>query len=112
LIFPTVDHGGMSEDRNVKELAWDLDGAPYRCPVCEESGLGVKPYETWPPPPGLVLRPPYEDLLGRASYEVCPCCGFEFGHDDNPGTGATAVSFAEYRTEWEAEGRPRFTESS
>jgi hypothetical protein len=45
--------------------------------------------------------------LGQASYEVCPCCGFEFGNDDNPGM-AEPVSFDEYRAEWEAAGRQRF----
>jgi hypothetical protein len=55
----------------------------------------------------MVLTPPYEDLLGRPSYEVCPCCGFEFGNDDNPGTAAP-VSFEQYRAQWEADGRQRF----
>jgi hypothetical protein len=36
------------------------------------------------PPDGVHLSPPYEDFLGRASYEVCPNCGFEFGNDDTP----------------------------
>jgi len=70
-------------------------------------GLTVKPYETWPPPDAVTLTPPYEDFLGRPSYEVCPNCGFEFGNDDNPCTAAP-VSFAEYRAEWVAEGSPRF----
>lgn len=43
--------------------------------------------------------PPYEDLLGRASYEVCPMCAYEFGNDDNPGT-APPTSFEDYRDEW------------
>jgi hypothetical protein len=77
------------------------------CPVCGEAGLRRKPYETWPPPPDLTLSPPYEDLLGRPSYEVCPNCGFEFGNDDNPGT-APPLSFEEYRAEWAARGQPRF----
>jgi hypothetical protein len=45
------------------------------------------------------LTPPYEDVLGRPSYEVCPQCEFEFGNDDNPGTGHP-VSFEEYRRAW------------
>jgi hypothetical protein len=57
------------------------------------------------------LTPPYEDFLGRPSYEVCSRCGFEFGNDDNPGTGEP-VSFEEYRREWKAEGRPRFGEDA
>jgi hypothetical protein len=75
----------------------------YECPVCRYVGLQVKPYETWPPPSTLVLTPPYEDLLGKPSYEVCPRCGFEFGNDDNPGTAAP-LSFEEYRHEWVAGG--------
>jgi rubredoxin len=80
----------------------------YQCPVCESPELTSKPYEQWPPPADLVLTPPYEDLLGQPSYEVCPNCGFEFGNDDNPGT-APGVSFETYRAAWESEGRPRFT---
>lgn len=80
----------------------------YECPVCQYVGLTVKPYEHWPPPPDMELSPPYEDLLGRPSYEVCPRCGFEFGNDDNPGTGAQPESFEEYRRQWEAEGQPWF----
>jgi hypothetical protein len=55
----------------------------------------------------MELSPPYEDLLGRASYEVCSQCGFEFGFDDNPGTGKP-MSFEQYRAEWEADGSPWF----
>jgi len=55
----------------------------------------------------MELSPPYEDLLGRASYEVCLRCGFEFGNDDNTGTAAPS-SFEQYRAEWEADGSPWF----
>jgi hypothetical protein len=79
------------------------------CPVCGSEELQVKPYETWPPPDGMQLSPPYEDLLGQASYEVCPNCGFEFGNDDNPGT-APPQSFEDYRAEWQSRGSPRFAE--
>jgi hypothetical protein len=71
-----------------------------RVPVCSYVGLRAKPFELWPPPPDLDLSPPYENLLGRASYEVCPRCGFEFGNDDNLGTGFP-ISFDDYRREWE-----------
>ncbi|MDQ1498783.1 MAG: hypothetical protein QOI86_2123, partial [Actinomycetota bacterium] len=77
------------------------------CPVCGAQELTAKPYEQWPPPAGLSLEPPYEDQLGRPSYDVCPNCGFEFGNDDNPGTAAP-VSFEEYREEWQTAGSPRF----
>ena len=79
----------------------------YECPVCGSAELTAKPYQHWPPNDGMALTPPYEDLLGPASYEVCPNCGYEFGNDDNPGT-APPVSFEAYRAEWIAEGRPRF----
>lgn len=82
----------------------------YRCPVCGYPKLTAKPYERWPPPPGVELHPPYENQLGRPSYEVCPQCGFEFGNDDNPGTAAP-TSFEEYREEWIAHGRPWFDPS-
>ena len=78
--------------------AWSV---AYRCPVCGFNGLTSKPYATWPPPPALALSPPYEDLLGRRSYEVCPQCSFEFGNDDNPGM-AEPVTFEQYRAEYEA----------
>ena len=79
----------------------------YSCPVCGYDGLTTPPYRTWPPPTDVVLRPPYEDALGQPSYEVCPRCGFEFGNDDNPGTGAPE-SWEEYRRDWEAHGSPWF----
>jgi hypothetical protein len=74
---------------------------------CLHRCLGCKPYATWPPPAGLEISPPYEDVLGSPSYEVCPRCGFEFGNDDNPGT-APPHSFESYRVEWEQAGCPIF----
>ena len=83
-----------------------MPGPPYECPVCGNVGLQAKPYEAWPPPqPVDELQPPYQDVLGEPSYEVCRRCSFEFGNDDNPGT-APPVSFADYRRDWEAAGRP------
>jgi hypothetical protein len=81
----------------------------FECPICQHLGLKMRPYAQWPPAPGLEITPPYEDFLGRPSYEVCPRCGFEFGNDDNPGTAAP-TSFEEYRREWEKRGRPWFQE--
>jgi len=80
----------------------------YECPVCGFVGLDEKPYDTWPPPSGVPIVPPYQDWLGRPSYEVCSLCGFEFGNDDNPGT-CDPLSFGEYRAEWEAGGRRVFS---
>jgi hypothetical protein len=79
----------------------------FECPVCKAAELTVPPYEIWPAPRGVTLTPPYKDLLGMPSYEVCPNCGFEFGNDDNPGTGSPA-SFEEYRADWVADGSVRF----
>ena len=83
------------------------NGRVFTCPVCSSDELTTKPYEDWPPAvESDALTPPYEDVLGPASYEVCPSCGFEFGNDDSPGT-ATPVSFGEYRAEWIAAGSLR-----
>lgn len=82
----------------------------FECPVCTDTNLTAAPYAVWPPPVGVELQPPYEDALGRPSYEVCGRCGFEFGNDDNPGT-APPVSFEAYRREWIRAGRPEFRQS-
>lgn len=81
----------------------------FKCPVCKYPDLRVKPYEIWPPPPGIKMSPPYEEFLGRPSYEVCPKCGFEFGFDDNPGNGVPD-SFEAYRDKWIADGSPWFSQ--
>jgi hypothetical protein len=81
--------------------------AMYICPVCRYDRLSSPPYRRWPPPHDVALRPPYESMLGQPSYEVCPRCGFEFGNDDDPGTGEPE-SWEEYRKAWEAQGAPWF----
>lgn len=51
------------------------------CPVCGFSEL---------------LEPPYDNEGGSPSYEICPCCGFEYGfHDMSEG-----ISFEQYRDNW------------
>jgi hypothetical protein len=40
--------------------------ARFNCPVCGYGNL---------------TEPPY-DLHGCGSFEICPCCGTEFGYDD------------------------------
>src|SRR5437588_9596459 len=55
------------------------DADVIECPVCGYVGLAANPYEQWPPPPEVDLTPPYEQVLGHPSYEICPRCGFEFG---------------------------------
>lgn len=66
--------------------------AMFSCPVCGAAELTVKPYEGWPVEDVETVRSPYEQVLGRPSYGVCPNCGFEFGNDDNPGTAAPSPS--------------------
>lgn len=82
----------------------------HRCPVCGLATLDAPPYELWPPPPAIALRPPYVDALGDPSYEVCPVCGYEFGFDDDPGAGMQGESFDEYHRQWVAAGHPLFDE--
>ena len=78
----------------------------FECPVCQFVGLGHPPYAIWPPPEGLAIAPPYVEWLGEATYDVCAMCEYEFGFDDDPGEGADAMSFVEYRAEWESRGSP------
>jgi hypothetical protein len=60
----------------------------YLCPVCGFEGL---------------TEPPF-DMNNDPSFEVCSCCGFEFGFDgeNNP------ERFMEYRKHWISEGTPWF----
>ena len=52
----------------------------FFCPVCGFDGLGEPPYSQ----------------SGDGLYEICPCCGFQFGvTDDNQG-----ISFHEWREAW------------
>ena len=58
------------------------------CPVCGYDNLSDVPY----------------DVFGCPTYVICPCCGFEFGFDDE----SERQSFEEYRKRWIAEGFPFF----
>ncbi len=60
----------------------------YLCPVCGFHGLKEPPY-------GHGNEP---------SYEVCPCCGFEFGFDG----GNTEEYFSKFRQRWIEEGTQWF----
>lgn len=51
------------------------------CPICGLDGLDFKPY----------------DEKGFGTFEICPCCGFEFGCDDFPDKEA---SWLEWRKDW------------
>lgn len=54
------------------------------CPVCGYDGLTEPPFD--------------ED--GNPSYEICNCCGYEFGFDE--------ASFEEHRSKWLSEGAKWF----
>lgn len=56
----------------------------YKCPVCGFGGLDEPPYD--------------ED--GCASFNICPCCGTEFGNDD------FRSSHEQLRADWFAKGMP------
>lgn len=81
----------------------------YRCPVCGFPELRRPPYAAIPDEPVRdSLEPPYARYFGEPSYDVCDCCGFEFGNDDDPGT-ALGITFSQYRREWIADGAGWFS---
>ena len=55
-----------------------------KCPVCGYGGL---------------LEAPFDDA-GAPSYEICPCCGTEFGYQD------AKTPHAVLRQKWIAKGSP------
>jgi hypothetical protein len=59
--------------------------ASYFCPVCGFDGLKEVPY----------------DEHGAPSYEICPCCGFEFGFEEQGDR-------ARFREDWLRKGAPWF----
>lgn len=50
------------------------------CPVCGYDRLTEQPYDSY----------------GCASFEICSCCGFEFGYDDLD----QGMTFEKYRVKW------------
>ena len=60
----------------------------FTCPIC---GWG-----------DLEFQPRSETTGG--SYEICPCCGFQFGYDDED----QDISDEEWRRRWVAKGMPWF----
>ena len=80
----------------------------FTCPCCGYNGLERPAYSrlsnVWST---RFIIPPYELYFGEPSYEVCSCCGFEFGNDDNPGT-SSPVSFEQYLNEWVLSGSEWF----
>ena len=61
------------------------------CPVCGYPDLNEPPY-----------------LDNNPSYEICNCCGFEFGYDD----GSEGHNYISYRAEWIAGGAKWFIPKS
>lgn len=81
----------------------------FVCPCCGFEGLNRPAYENLPAAPvGQDLEPPYSQYFGMPSYEVCSCCGFEFGNDDEPGT-REPDTFQSYLAEWVANGAVWFS---
>lgn len=60
----------------------------YICPVCGFDGLKEPPF-------GVNNEP---------SHEICPCCGFEFGFDEDGAAG-----FNIFRLHWIENGTKWFT---
>lgn len=56
----------------------------FICPVCGYKGLDEPAYNEY----------------GDPSYEICPCCGFEYGFDDH----SEGYTFESYREKWIKEG--------
>jgi hypothetical protein len=85
----------------------------HYCPACGYSGLELPAYERLGPPPWIHPGPPpYERWYGTATYQVCPCCGFEPGNDDDSWSGAVRpLSFEEYLREWVQSGCPWLVDS-
>jgi hypothetical protein len=92
-------------------MSTDVIRPAHACPACGYAGLDGPSYAALSrlPVPDI-LEPPYSQHFGTPSYEVCACCGFEFGNDDEPGT-APPVTFRRYREEWIADGSPWFDPS-
>ena len=56
----------------------------YMCPICGYPGLDEPPY----------------DEYGCASFDICPCCGVEYGYHD------CTTPHVELRQRWIALGMP------
>jgi hypothetical protein len=85
--------------------------ANHVCPCCGYPDLESRAYVALTSlPVPEALEPPYVQHFGDPSYEVCDCCGFEFGNDDDPGI-AEPVSFSVYLKEWVEDGAKWFAET-
>ena len=89
----------------------EMNKATFICPCCGYNGLASPPYSKMDDPTIRStdgVTPPYATMFGMPSYEVCECCGFEFGNDDEPGT-SEPVSFSHYRALWIKQDWPWFS---
>lgn len=85
----------------------------FHCPCCGYEGLDCPAYQNLGPPPWpRDVKPPYSVHFGPASYDVCACCGFEFGFDDEPGGDVTPITIDKYLDDWIRRGCAWFTSSS
>lgn len=76
------------------------------CPVCGFGGLDRAPYLAYEGPEMVLgASPPYSVRLGDPSHDRCPCCGYEFGYDDDS-RARSPVSFEDWRSAWLAAGAP------
>ena len=87
---------------------WAFKAVPcsFVCPCCGYPALTVPAYTTLrhaTVPMHGSSSPPYCRAFGEASYDVCHCCGYEYGFDDEPGTGP-GTAFEHYLTAWMADG--------
>lgn len=77
----------------------------FVCPCCGYDKIDVLPYSNILSVRKVEgLSPPYQSLLGNPSYEVCPCCHFEYGFDDNPGGDSKGLSFGDHLWAWVIDG--------
>lgn len=87
----------------------------HYCPACGYPGLEAPAYARFPlgpPPLAHPGPPPYARWYGEPAHQICPCCGFEPGNDDDSWSGAVrSLSFAEYRREWVESGGAWLDES-
>jgi len=65
----------------------------YKCPVCG--------YDE--------LKNPIYDNEGNGTYEICVCCGFEFGYDDFPNK---EEAYKNWRATWIKDGCKWFSKQT
>ncbi|MCI0379448.1 MAG: hypothetical protein L0215_17710, partial [Gemmataceae bacterium] len=80
----------------------------WTCPCCGYKDLLIPAYRDLTD--NTLIRGyslPYCVHFGDASYDVCSCCGYEFGFNDEPGIGE-GQSFEDYLMKWKDDGCPWF----